>query len=196
MSNIEIFLTTAERQDYDKLYYRNKEGMRSEITSFFMKKIEVKKKSMQSLKAKKADALRAFENQADELNSQISTLQRSLSKMLAHFEASVRRFERFEAGSEQQRQKPTQMTATQPVPTQPEPTPEPVPLATTPQAPPEDNFKRPADKRKRRAPSATMSKPPEFPKIENVDELLDDIDMKISPVSEKDVPKDPRKVML
>ena len=192
MSNIEIIFTTVERQGYDKLYYRNKEGMRSEINSFFMKKIEVKKKSMQSLKAKKADALRSFENQADELNSQISTLQRSLSKMLAHFEASVRRFERFEAESEQQRQTPPQMSAT---PSEPTPE-EPVPLATTPQAPPEDNFKRPAEKRKRRAPSATMSKPTEFPKIENIEELLDDIDMKISVVSEKDVPKDPRKVML
>ena len=157
--------------------------------------MKLRKKACNRLKQKKADALRAFENQADELNSQISTLQRSLSKMLAHFEASVRRFERFEAESEQQRQKPTQMPATQPVPTQPEPTPEPVPLPTTPQAPPEDNFKRPADKRKRKAPSATMTKPPDFPKIENLDELLHDIDLKITPVSE-DVPKDPRKVML
>ena len=196
MTNIEIKLNSAERQEYDKLYYRNKEGLRSEITSFFIKKVELKKKSLQTLKAKKAEALRAFENQADEINSQISTLQRSLSKMLAHFEASSRRFERLEAEENHQIPTPSMTTAPMPatVPVSIEATPEPV--LTTTQAPVEDNFKRPADKRKRKAaPSATMTKAQDFPQIENLEELLYDIDLKISPVSE-DGPKDPRKVML
>ena len=114
--------------------------------------------------------------------------------MLAHFEASSRRFERLEAESDQQTPKPTAIPATDPVSTQSEARPEPV--STTPQAPAEDNFKRPAEKqRKRKAASATMTKAQDFPKIENLEELLHDIDLKITPVSE-DGPKDPRKVML
>ena len=153
---------------------------------------------MQLLKAKKADALRAFESQADELNSQVSALQRSLSKMLAHFELSVKKLERIEAESEQQRQTiPPQMTATPSEPTPEEvERPQPVPLATTTEAPPKDNFKRPGEKRKRCPPSSSMTKPCQFPKIENIEELLDDIDMSITVVSEKDIPKDPRKVIL
>ena len=171
--------------------------MRSEINSFFMKKIEVKKKSMQSLKAKKADALRAFESQADELSSQVSGLQRSLSKMLAHFELSVKKLERIEAESEQQRQIPQKITDPPSEPT-PEPAehPQAVQLPTT-EAQPEstDNFKRPAEKRKRRAPSSSMTKPCQFPKIENIEELLEEIDMTVTLVSEREIPKDPRKVI-
>ena len=126
---------------------------------------------MQSLKAKKADALRAFEAQADELSSQVSGLQRSLSKMLAHYDLSIKKLERIEEESEQQRQLqqiPHKITVPPPpTPTEPKPVLQPaappseaeeaVRLPTTePQPESTPIFKRPEKRRKRPA-SATIT---------------------------------------
>jgi len=198
MTNCAIILSQAERGEYNKLFYKNKEAMRSEITLFYSKKIELKKKSVQSLKAKKADALRAFEAQAEELSSQVAVLQRSMSKMLTHYDLTLKKLERIEEESELQtrEQIPPKMTLPLPTPSEEKPVFHPPSEATTEAVAEPEVFKQPEKKRRRLESTATITNKLQIPQIENLDEILEAIDMTVEVISEREIPKDPRKKVI